>query len=199
MPLLLGAVPALAEVVVRPLDAGALQQQHVHHLVLLAVRRQDDGGDVRGEAGAVLVVGVEVVVSQLRLAGAQGEAPAGREAGVAEDGLHDAHVAFADGEQQGVADARQVLPLEQQLGHLQVLVAHGQLQRVLAHVVHAVDVQRLGLLQHLAHHGDVAVLGRVQEALLLRSEAGTPVVEHEGRSPDGLAPALLPHRRLAPQ
>lgn len=199
VPLLLHAVPALAEIVVRPLDPGALHQQHVYHFVFLAVRRQDDGGDVRREARAVLVVSVEVVVLQLLLAGAEGEALAGGEARVVEDGLYDANVALADGEQQGVANARQVLLLEQQLGHLQVLVAHSQLQRVLAHVVHAVDVQRLGLLQHFAHHWDVAILSGVEEALLLGGEAGAPVIEHEGRAPDSLAAALLPHHRHASQ
>lgn len=106
VPLLLHAVPALAEIVVRPLDPGALHQQHVYHFVFLAVRRQDDGGDVRREARAVLVVSVEVVVLQLLLAGAESEALAGGEARVVEDGLYDAHVALADGEQQGVANAR---------------------------------------------------------------------------------------------
>lgn len=199
VPLLLCAVPTLAEIVMRPLDPGALHQQHVHHLVFLAVRRQDDGGDVRGEARAVLVVGVEVVVLQLLLTGAQGQALAGRETGVVENGFHDAHVALADGKQQGVAYARQVLLLQQQFSHLQVLVAHSQLKRVLAHVVYAIDVQRLGFLQHLSHHGDVAILSCVEEAFFLGCEAGASVIEHEGRATNSLTPTLLSHHCLAPQ
>ena len=159
LPLLLRALIALAEVVVGPLDAGALEQENVHDLVLLAVGRQDDGCDVVGKARAVLVVGVEVVVAQLLLQRAERQALALREGRVVEDGLHDAHVALADGQQQRVPHPRQVLLLEQQLRDLQVLVAHGQLQRVLPHVVHAVEVEGLGLLQHFPDHRDVAILG----------------------------------------
>ena len=79
LPLLLGALIALAEVVVGPLDAGALEQEDVHDLVLLAVGRQDDGCDVVRKARAVLVVSVEVVVAQLLLQRAERQALALRE------------------------------------------------------------------------------------------------------------------------
>ena len=77
-----------------------------------------------------------------------------------------------------------------------MLVAHGQLQRVLPHVVHAVEVEGLGLLQHFPDHWDVAILGRVQEALLLWRQARALLVKHVGRTPDGLAAALFPQCRV---
>lgn len=47
--LLVVAGVAAAEVVVGRMDAGSLAQQRVNDLVLLAVRRQDQRGDVVGE------------------------------------------------------------------------------------------------------------------------------------------------------
>ncbi len=71
LPLLLCAVGAFAEVVMRLLDSCALHQQHVHDLVFLAVGGQNDRRDIGWEPRAILIVRVEVVV--LELAGAAGE------------------------------------------------------------------------------------------------------------------------------
>ncbi len=92
LPLLLRAVGAFAEVVMRPLDPGALHQQHVHDLVFLAVGGQDDRRDIGWEPRPVLVVRVEVVV--LQLAGAAGESFAAHKGRMSQQGLHDTHVTF---------------------------------------------------------------------------------------------------------
>ncbi len=125
LPLLLRAVGAFAEVVMRPLDPGALHQQHVHDLVFLAVGGQDDRRDIGWEPRPVLVVRVEVVV--LQLAGAAGESFAARKGRMSQQGLHDTHVTFRNRQQERIPDTGQVVSPQEQLGDLQVFVADGQL------------------------------------------------------------------------
>ncbi len=81
---------------------------------------------------------------------------------------------FGDGVQEGLLDVLEAELVEQKLDGLHGLGVDGEVERVAAHVVHAVDVEvDLGLLEGLADDGHVAEGGRVEvEALLIRELQG---------------------------
>ncbi|TNN63472.1 hypothetical protein EYF80_026322 [Liparis tanakae] len=156
---------AVAEVVVRRVDAGAFTQQRVDDLVLLAVRRQDHRAS---SPRPVLIVRVEVV-PHVRLSRA-----ACQTMGVSE-------------RREGVPHSGQIRPPQQQLRHLQVFVGDGQLQCILAHVVHGVDIEVGHLEKHAAHFWYVAVFSGLQETLLHLRRADGGSGEHVGRAAESLA------------
>ncbi|TNN77738.1 hypothetical protein EYF80_012036 [Liparis tanakae] len=129
---------------------------------------------------------------------AQSESETSPKGRVGENGFDDSDVPFGDSQKQAVADPRQTVLFQKQLCHFEVLVAHCQLQSILAHVVHRVEVKGFGLFQHFADHGNVSVFSRVQKPLLLRSEGRATLVEHVGRAPHCLATPLLSQRGVPP-
>lgn len=84
--------------------------------------------------------------------------------------LDDLRGSFADGVQQGLLDAFELEPVEQEIDRLEVLTVDGQMEGTPSHVVDAVDVQRtVAFFQGLTDDRDVAQGGRVQvDALLVR-------------------------------
>ena len=98
MLLVVAAGATLTEVVVWSLDTGILPQEDVYYLVLMAVRGQDDGGDVMRKPCTILVIGEEVVLC-LCSARTVDEPPCVCEGPVTQYCLHYPNVSFTDCQQ----------------------------------------------------------------------------------------------------
>ena len=159
----IGALVALAEEVVRLLDAVADHEQVLHDLRAVVLSGEHDGRDVGRELSVVgagrLPERVGGAVDELLLVEYLVLRMVEYEHG-------DVGVAHVDGEQQCVAHLARVALGQQQLHALDVLAGDGQAQRRPAQVVRHVDVELLDVREYLAHRLVVAHRARVDELVV---------------------------------
>uniref|UniRef100_A0A1I8HHN9 PDZ domain-containing protein n=1 Tax=Macrostomum lignano TaxID=282301 RepID=A0A1I8HHN9_9PLAT len=180
------AVLAQAGDHVRLLDSVVAREEHLDDLVVVVVGGQDQRGDVRREL-RLLFRAVKTSTHQTHLYIFQETTNSPEERVVIihpfdlvlashvvrmlDDGADNFSQALADGVQQRLLDALETELVAQQLNAVHVLRVHSQVQRIPAHVVHAVDIEVrvVHLLERLPDDPDVPDAGRLQvDPLLVR-------------------------------
>lgn len=160
------AVRALTRDRVRPLDGMVPRQEHLDHLVVIIMRGQDEGRDIRRELALLLSP-----EERIAHAGSPHLVLPGHVRGVLDHDLDGLGDALGDGVQQGLLDVLEAEFVEEELDGVHGLRVDGEVESVAAHVVHAVDVEvGLGLLEGLADDGHVPRRRRVEEEPLLVGE-----------------------------